>query len=64
MHADIRVEVVSHVDEGTNLRRFGWVLYSTNDHPLPSSSTYATKREATKEAQIALERAKKRGRLR
>lgn len=58
-------EIETCIEAGVDLRRFRWRLKSPDDQQdLPSSFTYATKREALKDAEIALKRASERGRIR
>ncbi|WP_375461732.1 hypothetical protein [uncultured Enterovirga sp.] len=57
-------EIESYVDEEIGLRRFRWRLKDPAATDFAASHTFATKREATKDAEIALARARQRGRLR
>jgi hypothetical protein len=60
-----KFEIETCVEAGVELRRFRWRLKSLDNHEeFPSSCTYATKREALKDAELALKRAGERGRLR
>ena len=57
------LDVVRSLEKGISTRRFHWRLTATNQPALMSSDNYATKREAMHDGEIALERARQRGRL-
>jgi hypothetical protein len=59
----ISVDVVSYVAEEVGQRRFLWRLRNTAEGEVPSSESFATKREASAHGQIALQRALQRGRI-
>jgi hypothetical protein len=44
-------------------RRFHWKLVSSDGHERPSAETFSTRREAMREGEIQLERARQRGRI-
>jgi hypothetical protein len=50
-------------EPGASTRRFRWRLTAPYQTPLLSHDTYATKREAMRDGEIALERARLRRRL-
>jgi hypothetical protein len=52
------------LEPSASTRRFRWRLTDARNFELLSSDTYATRREAQKEGEIALGRARQRGRLR
>jgi hypothetical protein len=60
---EISVDVESYVAEEVGQRRFVWRLKSPGEAEVPSSESFATKREAFAHGQIALERALQRGRI-
>ena len=64
MQSAFSVDVETYVDEEVNLRRFRWRLKAVDGMSVPSSHSFATKREAVRDGEIALERARHRGRLR
>ena len=57
------LDVVPSEERGISTRRFYWRLTAANEPALLSSENYATKREAMHDGEIALERARQRGRL-
>jgi hypothetical protein len=59
----ITVEVESYVEAGGSHRRFRWLLREPNDVAC-SPHSFATMREASEAGQIALVRARERGRAR
>lgn len=61
MHLSFRFEVEHHVSAEVGLRRYRWLLKSENQEQRFSSESFATKREATKAGEVALERARQRG---
>lgn len=56
--------VETHVEAGVGTRRFRWRLKAPGASDFPSTQTFATKREAMKDGEAALDRARQRGRLR
>lgn len=57
------VDVVSYVAEEVGQRRFLWRLKAPGEAEVPSTESFATKREASAHGQIALQRARQRGRI-
>ena len=57
-------DIETCVEEKAGFRRYRWHLKAPGDPDLACQVTYATKREAVKEAEAALKRARDRGRLR
>ena len=64
MDCAFSLDVETHVEAGSSTRRFRWRLKAPDDRDFPSSRTFATKREAIKDGEVALDRARQRGRLR
>jgi hypothetical protein len=60
---EFSLDVVPSQEKGISTRRFYWRLMATNQPALISSANYATNREAMHDGEIALERARQRGRL-
>jgi hypothetical protein len=58
------LNVETYVEAGSSTRRFRWRLKEPGNRDFPSSQTFATKREAIKDGELALNRAHQRGRLR
>ena len=58
------VDVETCVEAGVSTRRFRWRLKAPGNQDHPSTQTFATRREALKDGEIALDRALQRGRLR
>jgi hypothetical protein len=50
-------------EPGASTRRIRWRLFAPHQSPLLSHDTYAMKREAVRDGEIALERARQRCRL-
>ncbi len=63
MQLSFSFEVEPHVVAEVGLRRYRWLLKSRNQDQRPSSESFATKREATMAGEIALQRARQRGRI-
>ena len=61
MHLSFSFEVEPAVSAEVGLLRYRWLLKSGNQVRGFSSESFATKREATKAGEIALERARQRG---
>jgi hypothetical protein len=59
----ISVEVVSFVSEEIGQRRFTWRLRAPGEIEVPSQESFATKRQAAAQGEIALQRALHRGRI-
>jgi hypothetical protein len=57
------LEIVPSEEPGISTRRFRWRLTASNGQDRLSSDAYATRREAMREGEIHLERARERGRL-
>ena len=55
---------IEPVGESEERRGFRWALRSPSEYELVSRDTFATRREAQKDGEINLKRAKERGRLR
>jgi hypothetical protein len=55
-------DVEVHIDDEVGLRRYRWRLKGAEGER-PSSETFATKREATKAGEVALQRARERDRI-
>lgn len=64
MQTAFTFDVETCVDSGVDLRRFRWRLIAAGEGNLPSTQTFATKREAVRDGELALQRARARGRLR
>ena len=62
MPGQFSFEVEVHVDEEVGLRRYRWRLKGPEGQR-PSPETFATNREATRAGEIALQRARERGRI-
>ena len=62
MQSAFSFDVEVHVDDEVGLRRYRWRLKGDAGQR-PSQDTFATKREATKAGEIALQRARERGRI-
>jgi hypothetical protein len=60
---EIRLEIVPYTEGGAG-RRFRWVLKAAGEQDLTSTLGFATEREALKQGEVALERAKLKKRLR
>ena len=60
----ISVDVVSFVADEIGQRRFKWRLRAPAEIEVPSQESFATKREAAAQGEIALQRALQRGRIR
>ena len=58
------LDVETCVEAGTSTRRFRWRLRAPNNRDFPSTQTFATRREALKDGEVALDRARQRGRVR
>jgi hypothetical protein len=56
-------DVEVQVDDEVGQRRYRWRLKGAAEGERPSSDTFATKREATKAGEVALLRARQRGRI-
>jgi hypothetical protein len=56
-------EVEMFVPDEIGLRRYRWRLKGAGEGERPSSESFATKREATMAGEIALQRARQRGRI-
>ncbi len=63
MQSSFSFEVEGFVLDGVGLRRFRWRLKGADEPERPSSESFATKREATMAGEIALQRARQRGRI-
>ena len=61
---DVGLHVETYVEPGTSIRRFGWLLRAPDSPDYLSSQTFATRREAMKDSELAVDRARQRGRLR
>jgi len=61
VHLSFSFEVEPTVSAEVGLRRYRWLLKSGDQGQRFSSESFATKREATKAGEIALERARQRG---
>ena len=59
----ISVEIVAFVSEEIGQRRFRWRLRAPGETEVPSQESFATKREAAAQGEIALQRALQRGRI-
>jgi hypothetical protein len=59
----ISLDIVSVVAEEIGQRRFKWRLRAPGETEMPSQESFATKREAAAQGQIALQRAVQRGRI-
>ena len=59
----ISVDVVSFVSEEIGQLRFRWRLRAPGETEVPSQESFATKREAAVQGEIALQRALQRGRI-
>ena len=65
MGSGFSLDVETYIEAGSNSRRFRWRLKETgSNRDMSSSQTFATKREAMKDGEVALDRARQRGRLR
>ena len=64
MRPVLSFDVETCVDTDVDLRRFRWRLIAAGEGNLPSTQTFATKREAVRDGELALQRARARGRLR
>jgi hypothetical protein len=58
------LDVEACVEAGSSTRRFRWRLSAPDKRDFRSAQTFATKREAIKDGQAALDRARQNGRLR
>lgn len=58
------LDVETCVEEKGSTRRFRWRLRAPGNPDFPSTETFATKREATRNGEVALDRACQRGRIR
>ena len=58
------LDVETYVDAGSSTRRFRWRLKAPDNRDFPSTQTFATRREAIKDGEAALNRALRKGRLR
>ena len=58
------LDVETYVEAGSSTRRFRWRLKAPDSSDFRSTQTFATKREATKDGEAALDRARQKGRLR
>lgn len=61
VHPSFRFEVEPTEVAELGLRRYRWLLKAGDEDLRFSSESFATKREATKAGEIALERARQRG---
>jgi hypothetical protein len=59
----IRLDVERYVSEEVGMRRFRWSLKAPGEPPRPSTESFATRREAVRDGQLALERAIQKGRI-
>ena len=57
-HPAFSMDVETCIEPGTSTRRFRWRLTAPRQPSRVSAETFATKREATKDGEIALERAR------
>ena len=64
MSSRFSVDVESYTEEEINKIRYRWRLKAMGEADLPSTTSFATRREAEIEAKLALERAVHRGTLR
>ncbi len=55
------LDVETYVEAGSSTRRFRWRLKAPDSKDFPSTQTFATKREATKDGEVALDRARQKG---
>ena len=62
MSGPFSFEVEVHVDGEIGLRRYRWRLKGAEGQR-PSPESFATKREAIKAGEVALQRARERGRI-
>lgn len=61
---DIELHIEPNTEPGSTQRGFRWKLTSDENWPLFSKEVFATRREAEREGEAALRRARERGRLR
>jgi hypothetical protein len=59
----IRLDVEGYVSDDLGLRRFRWSLKAPGEVPRPSTESFATRREAVRDGQLALQRAVQKGRI-
>lgn len=64
VQSEISVDVESFVEPDVQLRRFRWRLKDCGSSEYTSPNSFATKREAVREGEVALQRAIQRGRVR
>jgi hypothetical protein len=58
------LDVETYVEAGSSTRRFRWRLKAPDNRDFPSIQTFATRREAIRDGEAALNRARQKGRLR
>lgn len=63
MPGPFSLDVEMHVDEEVGRRRYRWRLKAADEGERPSGETFATKKEATKAGENALQRARQWGRI-
>lgn len=63
MRSSFTFDVEVHVADEVGLRRYRWRLKGSDEGHRPSPESFTTKREATKAGEIAVERARQRGRI-
>lgn len=63
MQSEISLDVEAYVADEVNKRRFRWRLRAPGEMDYASPESFATKREAIRNGEIARERARLRGRL-
>ena len=63
MNDAIRLDVERYVSEELGMRRFRWSLKAPGEPPRPSTHSFATRREAVRDGQFALQRAIQKGRM-
>ncbi len=64
VETEIELSIEPSTEAGSTQRGFRWKLTSVNDWPVFSREVFATRREAEKEGETALRRARERGRIR
>jgi len=63
VQSSLSLAVEMFVPDEIGLRRYRWRLKAAGQGERPSSESFATKREATMAGEIALQRARQRGRI-
>ncbi|MBM0206844.1 hypothetical protein JNW90_30450 [Micromonospora sp. STR1s_5] len=64
MKTEIELSMEPNTEPGSTQRGFRWKLTCGDDWPVFSREVFATRREAEKEGEAALRRARERGRIR